>query len=302
MTSIPIISIIIPTFNHAEYLREALQSICAQTFCDWEAIVINNFSEDDTIEVVASFDDSRIHLENFRNSGVIAASRNRGIELARGRYLAFLDSDDKWYPEKLARCIPFFSAGAELVGHGLQWIGDQKRVVFCGPENMASFSALLYEGCCLTTSSTIVEKHLVLAAGGFSEDPAIVTAEDYHFWMKLAQRGIKVHFIREVLGEYRVHSANQSGAVLRHLNAVLCVINEFFPKEDLRDFKLRMRIRRRYALAFYGAGRAMQRNGQFDQWWRLLVCSVNYWPFFLKSYIAIVLGLVGVARKKRTLL
>ena len=71
MSSTPLVSIIIPTYNHAQFLHEALQSVCNQTFVDWEVLVINNYSEDDTIEIVKAFDDSRIHLENFRNNGVI---------------------------------------------------------------------------------------------------------------------------------------------------------------------------------------------------------------------------------------
>src|SRR5687767_4383972 len=94
----PLVSVIIPTYNHAPFLREALESLIAQDFRDWEALVVNNYSTDDTLEVVRSFDDRRIRVENFRNNGVIGASRNLGIRLSRGKYIAFLDSDDKWYP------------------------------------------------------------------------------------------------------------------------------------------------------------------------------------------------------------
>ena len=120
MSHSPVVTVVIPTYNHAHFLRDALNSLRAQTYTDWEAVVVNNFSEDDTVEVVNSFADSRIRLENFRNNGVIAASRNRGIALARGSYLAFLDSDDTWYPEKLARCMECFDNGIGLVCHGLQ--------------------------------------------------------------------------------------------------------------------------------------------------------------------------------------
>ncbi len=74
----PFVSVVIPTYNHAKLLKKALDSVLAQTFKDWEAIVVNNFSTDDTVEVVNSFTDPRIKLLNFNNSGVIAASRNRG--------------------------------------------------------------------------------------------------------------------------------------------------------------------------------------------------------------------------------
>lgn len=295
----PVVTVIIPTYNHAHFLREALQSIIAQTYTDWEAIVVNNFSEDDTVEVIKSFADSRIRLVNFRNNGVIAASRNRGIALARGKYLAFLDSDDSWYPEKLARCMESFDTDIGLVCHGLRWIGDQDRDVFGGPEQHATFDALLDRGSCITPSATVILKNSVEAVGCFSEDPAIVTAEDYHLWIKLAQAGVNMRFIREVFGKYRVHSGNQSGSVMRHLNAVLGVVNEFFPAVDSRSLKMQLRVRRRYGIAYYGAGRAMQRNGKSAEAWPLLYNALTYSPFFIKNYIAILVGLFIAARQWR---
>ena len=186
MTAIPLISVIIPTYNHAHFLREALESVCAQTYTNWEVIVINNYSQDDTIEVVESFKDSRIHLENFRNNGVIAASRNRGIALAHGKYLAFLDSDDLWFPEKLAHCVARLEGGCDLVCHGLRWFGNgRERDKFYGPVHRATFAALLDRGNCIATSATVVSKDLVALVGGVSEEPEIITAEDYHLWLKL---------------------------------------------------------------------------------------------------------------------
>lgn len=298
MSPSPVVTVVIPTYNHAHFLREALSSLCAQTYVNWEAVVVNNYSEDDTVAVVKSFADPRIRLENFRNNGVIAASRNRGILLARGSHVAFLDSDDTWYPEKLARCMECFDNDVGLVCHGLRWFGEQQRDVYCGPENRATFDALLDRGSCIIPSAAVVRKDLVESAGCFSEEPAFVTAEDYHFWIKLAQAGIKMRFIREILGQYRIHSGNQSGSVLRHLNAVLCVVDAFFPEAKSRNFGMRMRVRRRYGLAYYGAGRAMQRNGRFAQSWPLLFQAFLYWPFFGRTYVAIVLNVIGWMRKR----
>ncbi len=297
MTRLPLVTVIIPTYNHAHFLREALQSVCVQTFSDWEVIVVNNFSDDDTIAVVESFADPRIRLENFRNNGVIAASRNRGIALARGKYLAFLDSDDIWYPEKLARCMAGFDNGVGLVCHGLRWFGNQERDMFCGPEKRTTFDGLLDEGNCITPSATVVLKDLVEAVGCFSEDPAIVTSEDYHLWIKLARAGIKTHCIKQILGRYRIHSGNQSGAIVHHLNSVLCVVEQFFPNVASRNLGMKMRVRRRFCTAYYGAGRALQRNGEFALSWPYFFRAVAYSPCFMKNYVAIMFGLVGSVKK-----
>jgi teichuronic acid biosynthesis glycosyltransferase TuaG len=297
MRNTSLVTVIIPTYNHAHFLRDSLQSLCAQTYTNWEAIVVNNFSEDDTVAVVESFADSRIKLENFSNNGIIAASRNRGIALAKGKYIAFLDSDDTWHSNKLAKCMGQFDDDTGLVCHGLHWFGDQERDVFCGPEERATVDSLLDKGNCITPSATVVLKDMVELVGCFSEDPSIVTSEDYHLWIKLARAGIRMRFINEILGQYRIHSGNQSGSVLRHLNSVLCVVDEFFPEKKLRNFKERMRVRRCYGIANYGACRAMQRNGQFAQSWPLLFRAITYSPFLIKNYIAIILGFVGTLRQ-----
>ena len=79
---IPTVSVIIPTYNHAKYLSGALQSVINQSFTNWEAVIINNYSDDDTVEIVTKFNEPRFTLFNFRNEGVIAASRNEGLRHA----------------------------------------------------------------------------------------------------------------------------------------------------------------------------------------------------------------------------
>jgi glycosyltransferase involved in cell wall biosynthesis len=142
MSDAPLVTVVIPTYNHARLLAHALQSVRTQTFTNWEAVVVNNYSADDTVAVVEACADPRIRLENFRNNGVIAASRNRGISLARGKYIAFLDSDDVWYPQKLAKCIERIESGFDMVCHAVVQIeGARRRNVFCGPERAATFDA-----------------------------------------------------------------------------------------------------------------------------------------------------------------
>lgn len=296
MNQAPLVTVVIPTYNDAGFLREALQSLCAQNFSDWEAIVVNNYSEDDTILVVESFSDPRIRLENFSNNGVIAASRNTGIALARGCYIAFLDSDDTWYPDKLTRCIPYFDKGADLVCHGLRTIGDHESDMYCGPQQRATFDALLDKGSCITPSATLVRKEILESVGCFSEDPSIVTAEDYHLWLKLAKVGISMLFIKEILGEYRFHTNNQSGSVLRHMDSALCVIREFMPVNSSSNLETHIRLRRRLGLAYYGAGRAMQKRNRLTEPFPLFFRSLAYWPFYSKTYAALVINILSLMR------
>ena len=113
----PAVSIVIPCFNRAEYLRLALSSVCAQTFTDWECIVVDDGSTEDLS--FAMDIDPRIRLFRQRNMG-ISAARNRGIFGSIGSYIAFLDSDDLWMPEKLALQAEARGSRLRVTGNRLQ--------------------------------------------------------------------------------------------------------------------------------------------------------------------------------------
>ncbi len=251
----PRISIVIPTYNHAHFLRTALDSIRAQTLGDWEAIVVNNFSEDDTIAVVESYDDPRIRLVNFANHGIIAAARNHGLSLTQAPFVAFLDSDDFWYPEKLQRCMDKLAQGYDLVCHAEVWVGpsEQRRTVHYGPEVRATYESMLLDGNCISTSAVVVRREWLQRAGGFSVQPEFVTAEDYELWLKLARDGARIGFVDEVLGEYLIHEGNQSRAALRNMQAVMSVFEHH--RAALEGCTSAGRLRRREAVILYSGAR-----------------------------------------------
>ena len=114
MKSLPLVSVIIPTFNRANDLARAVKSVIAQTFTSWELIIVDNHSVDNTDEVVRHFNDPRIKLLKIHNDGVIAASRNLGIHFSSGTYIAFLDSDDWWTPDKLRSSVWLISYGLSI--------------------------------------------------------------------------------------------------------------------------------------------------------------------------------------------
>src|SRR3989304_8476363 len=97
----PLVSVIMPTYNHARFIGEAIGSVLNQTYPNLELIIIDNYSEDNTEEIVSSYKNQRVKYFKFRNHGVIAASRNYGMRHAQGDYIAFLDSDDLWEPTKI---------------------------------------------------------------------------------------------------------------------------------------------------------------------------------------------------------
>ena len=116
-TAAPLVSVVIPTFNQASYLGRALQSVLDQTYTNWEAIVIDNHSTDNTDELMTSFADPRIIYLKIHYNGVIAASRNLGIRAAKCEWIAFLDSDDWWRLDKLQVVFDCINDKVDLVYH-----------------------------------------------------------------------------------------------------------------------------------------------------------------------------------------
>ena len=297
--SIPAVSIVIPTYNHAEYLKQALNSVAKQTFNNWEAIIVNNFSDDATLQIIEQFNEPRFKVINFRNHGVIAASRNIGIQNSLAPVIAFLDSDDIWHQKKLSKCMPEFQNGMDVVCHGENWISNDSfhRSIFYGPAKRATFRNLLFRGNCISTSATLVNKKVLEQLGGFSENPSFITAEDYELWIRISRTTTKFVFIHEILGEYRRHGESASSSVDKHLAAEIAVVNHHVEQMD-PTFRVLVLARHRRAKAFYSAGRTHMRGGQYGSALSFFAKALTQSPIFFRTYIAITLTFINLIRRK----
>lgn len=284
------VSVVVPTFNHAKFLNQALQSIIEQSHQNWEAIIVNNFSTDDTLQIIESFNEPRFKVINFQNNGIIAASRNEGIRRSSAPFIAFLDSDDMWYSEKLSRCLVELEGGNDLVCHGEKWVSadTRQRNIVYGPASNATHDKLLFRGNCLSTSATIVRRDILNQVGGFSEDSTFTTAEDYELWLKISQITSSFIFLDEILGEYRRHELGASSSVLRHLNAELAVVNSHISLAQKRDI-FSFKARNRKAKAIYSAGRTCMRVREYRLASSFFLRAIIKSPFFIRSYAALAL-------------
>jgi len=209
---VPLISIVLPTFNRAKILQRAIDSVIEQSFAQWELIIVDNNSNDETDQVIERYGDSRINILKINNEGVIARSRNKGIKKAAGRYVAFLDSDDWWTPNKLENSLIALESGADLVYHDL-YIYRDKRLSLrnkLGTKTLKSpvFNDLLLSGKRINTSSVVMRRELLEEINGFSEDVDLVAAEDIDAWLRVAKKTEK--FVRLVgcYGFYHIHTDN----------------------------------------------------------------------------------------------
>ena len=211
----PLVSIVIPTYNRARDLDRALKSVLAQTCSDWEVLVVDNHSSDNTDDLVKGFNDSRIKLFKIHNDGVIAASRNLGIKHAIGEYIAFLDSDDWWSPVKLEKSLKYLNQGADVVYHDLYYSNKYNQKLFFKKSNSRQlerpvFEDLIANGNALATSSVVVRKVIMDRIGGLSEERDVVTWEDYDAWIRISKITQNFQFIPECLGFYWRGGGNTS--------------------------------------------------------------------------------------------
>jgi glycosyltransferase involved in cell wall biosynthesis len=192
-------SVIIPTYNREPFLRKAVDSVLGQTFRDFELIIVDDGSSDGTRELISAYGDSRLAYLYQPKSGVSKA-RNKGLESAGGAFVAFLDSDDHWVPEKLQKAHEYISRfpGIKIFHTEEMWyrqgklLGQKKKHE--KPTGRVYEKALPL--CCISISTAVIKSEVFGTVGRFDED--LEACEDYDFWLRATSR-YEVKLIPEYL-------------------------------------------------------------------------------------------------------
>ena len=210
-----LVSVVIPNYNYAHFLREAIDSVLAQTYSDIEIIVVDDGSSDASSEVLESYG-KRIRTVFQKNQGVSAA-RNNGAEISRGEFIAFLDADDSWLPAKLEKQSEIFAADPELgmVHVGFVEIDEAGRELLertNGLEGRVAEELLRFERSVILGggSGIMVRREAFVVVGGF--DLRMSTSADWDLFYRISS-GYSVGFVPEVLLKYRVHALNMHGNI-----------------------------------------------------------------------------------------
>ena len=195
-----LVSIIMPSYNTAPYIRETIQSVLDQTYQNWELIIVDDCSTDNTDEVVASIQDDRIrYLKNEKNSGA-AVSRNRALREAKGRWIAFLDSDDLWISEKLEKQISFMEKnGYSFTYTNYEEIdveGNSTGVKVTGPKKVTKTGMFNY--CWLGCLTVMYDAEKI----GLIQIEDIKKNNDYAMWLKVCKKA-DCYLLDKYLGKYR---------------------------------------------------------------------------------------------------
>lgn len=204
------VTIVMPAYNAGEWIEEAIGSVMAQTYRDWELLVVDDGSEDDTCAITEklALEDARIRLIRSGENKGVAFARNHGLSLAKGEYVALLDSDDVWHPEKLERQLALArQTGADIVycsygimgGHGKGLWDD-----FIVPE-CTDFESFLVRSV-ISCSTAMLSRRIV---DRYRFDPGYYH-EDLVLWLRILRDGYTARGVTQVLAQYRISSGSRS--------------------------------------------------------------------------------------------
>lgn len=195
-----LVSVIMPSYNTAEYIKNSIDSVIRQTYKNWELIIVDDCSTDNTDEIVGSFNDSRIrYFKNEKNSGA-AVSRNRALREAKGKWIAFLDSDDLWLPEKLEKQLEFMAENNYHFSYTdydeIDENGLKTGIFVSGPKKISKSGMKCY---CWPGCLTVMYDAEYL---GIIQIADIKKNNDYAMWLKIIKK-TNCYLLSCVLAEYR---------------------------------------------------------------------------------------------------
>ena len=282
------LSIIIPTYNRAYIISRAIQSVLNQTYRDFEVLVIDDGSTDNTSEIVKSFNDKRLrYIRHGENRGV-AAARNTGIMSAEGKYIAFQDSDDEWFPEKLEKQMAVFTTTSPQIGvmyTGFLLIeGNTKTRI---PSSKVTkkegniYNSLL-RGNFVSPGASIVKRECFTKAGMFDEH--YVPLEDWEFWLRISR-----HYHFKCVDEPLLITYHMPDSISSNQNAALrahrLILEKYY--EDIKKDKKTL------AIYFSKIGDLLCFNGELNQGREYLLKAFTAFPLNVKPMMAVLASLLG---------
>ena len=217
----PRVSVIIPAFNAEAFLARALHSVEAQTYRDYEVVLIDDGSTDSTAEIARSFKIVRYFHQSNQHQAV---ARNRGLKEAEGELIAFLDADDEWLPEKLERQLALMEGNESRISYtDTYYAKDGKRVRYsklAPPWEGQILKPLVEEWlefCFITMNTVVADKRLLEEVGGFDEAAPFSSFEDYGLWLRVALSEARFDYLDEPLAIYhRGYASDSSDRISMH--------------------------------------------------------------------------------------
>jgi len=269
----PLFSVVIPAYGAARYIADALDSVFAQTFKDYEVIVVNDGSAD-TVELEQELEpymDRLIYLRQD-NKGP-AGARNTAIMSARGEYIAFLDGDDQWLPQHLAEMVDVLKSQpsldlicADKVDFRYSEAGGGTYMEINPHVGTANFESLIDENCSVVLSSAVARRQAIIEAGLFDEN--FKYGEDFDLWLRLAYRGAEIDYLRRIHLRRRVHDGNLTADEISSFEGQARVLEKLIGQLTVPPsikYKMKLAIERCHAQVALEKGKKKLAAGQYAQ-------------------------------------
>lgn len=212
----PTVSVVMSVYNGERFLQNAIDSILTQTYHDFEFIIIDDCSSDRSVEIIESYNDSRIHLVRNEQNMRLPASLNKGIKLAKGKYIARMDSDDISVPKRLAKQVEYMEAHPDVavIGGSYQAIDEDENdlYVHCSMTGEKLSRYFLYPS--PLAHPTVMMRRNIIVDNNLFYDEQYSSAQDYDLWQRINKK-FKIDNLPDILLRYRIHSNSISVAKRR---------------------------------------------------------------------------------------
>lgn len=298
----PFFSIVTSAYNAQEFILTALNSVRIQEETDYEYVVVDNGSTDDTLNIIKNFmsENSQmdIKLVHFDENQGISGGRNAGINKASGKYICFLDADDYWYSNKLLvvkenikanESYDVFCHWENHIENETTTLGDYREV-----DNTDAYKDLLFHGNCLSTSAMAIKSSLIREINGF--DTSLISGEeDFDCWLRLARNGASFYCIKEPLGVWLIRNDSISAKHIKHTDAVIQMLETHFDYLlEHADSKAKIQKNRKKTKArlLCGCGRTVSLSGDRKAGNEMYIKAIKVHGTYFKSYAGILLNIL----------
>lgn len=296
-----LVSIITAAYNAEAYIAATARSVFAQTYSHWEWIVVDDGSTDATREIIAAIADPRIRLVPAEHSGLPASARNRGVTESRGEYVAYLDADDVWTPDKLAAQMACFEEHPDV---GLVFskfrcfyqevgrLAKRSEPNARGVPNPSTMFAHLSVYNLICTSTVVVRRSLLDAHGLMDEDPRQRGSEDYELWLRLAPH-VPFAWVERPLVNYRVHPHGLSARAVPTVEGRILALDKALRRNPNAPLHPQLTGRRLKAWKLFWLGHAQSYDGVERSGRRALWQSIRIHPRNGIAWVWLALSFLG---------
>jgi len=287
MSATPAVSIILPTYNRASLISRTIRSVLAQTFTNFELIIIDDASTDNTMEIIRAFQDPRIRIIRHEQNQGEANSRNSGLANTTADYVAFIDSDDEWMPRKLEKQIQLFETlplRTGVVVTGFCFSTGKETFSPTIPAHRGNVYEQMLRGCFIISIVPLIRRACFEHVGNFNTE--LTPGTDWEMWIRIAEH-YDFEVVPEVLAVYHLHGNQLSSNLAPRIHSWNVLLNKYQPVLATRPLIAAGWLRH--------IGELLALDGKVRESRRFIIQSIRTYPWQKGSYLLLLLSLLPFA-------